>query len=82
VEGGLGSATLRLPEDVGVRVVTKHGFGSINAEGLIRDGDTYVNQMFGVSPITLSISIKTGLGEINLEQGSPVEENGDGGVTA
>jgi hypothetical protein len=82
IQGGIGSTTLRLPEDVGVRVTAKRGFGSINAEGFIRDGEAYVNEAFGSSKVTLFIDVQTGLGEINLEQGSPTEENGDGGTTA
>ena len=78
IQGGIGSTTLRLPEDVGVRVTVKRGFGSINAEGFIRDGEAYVNEAFGSSKVTLFINIQTGLGEINLEQGSPIEENGYG----
>jgi hypothetical protein len=79
IEGGVGSTALRLPEDVGVRVTAKRGFGSINAAGFTRDGDAYVNEAYGNSKVTLSINIQTGLGEINLEQGSPAEENGNGG---
>lgn len=82
IQGGIGSTTLRLPEDIGVRVTVKHGFGSINAEGFIRDGEAYVNEAFGSSSVTLFINIQTGLGEVNLEQGSPVEENGDGETAA
>jgi hypothetical protein len=78
IQGGIGSTTLRLPDDIGVRVTVKSGFGSINAEGFIRDGEAYVNEAFGSSKVTLFINIQTGLGEINLEQGSPIEENGYG----
>ncbi|HVP58706.1 MAG TPA: toast rack family protein [bacterium] len=80
IDGGVGAATLRLPTDVGVRVTAKHGFGSVNAGGFARDGDAYVNEAYGNSKVTLNINVATGLGEINLEQGSSAEESGDTGT--
>jgi len=66
IEGGVGSATIRLPGSVGVRVNASGGIGSINVRGLKRDGDAYVNDAYGKSPVTLRLSIEGGIGEINL----------------
>ena len=43
--------------------------GQVNASGLRIDGDDYVNDAYGESEVTLRISIKSGVGEINLELG-------------
>jgi predicted membrane protein len=66
IEGGVGSATIRLPRDVGVRVEASGGLGSINAHGLQRDGDAYVNAAYGKTPASIDLTIEGGVGEINL----------------
>src|SRR5829696_6186250 len=43
IEGGVGEATVLLPSEVGVRARAEGGLGKINAEGLQREGDSYVN---------------------------------------
>lgn len=67
VEGGVGEATVLLPSDVGARVRAEGGLGQINAEGLQREGDSYVNDAYGESDVTLEVDIQSGIGEINLE---------------
>jgi hypothetical protein len=67
IEGGVGRATVRLPSDVGVRASAHGGIGAINVRGLKRDGDAYVNEAYGKSPITVKVQVKGGVGEINLE---------------
>jgi hypothetical protein len=69
IHGGVGKATVRLPRDVGVRVHAKGGIGQINAGELERKGDEYVNEAYGKSPVTLSVDVEGGIGEINLEIG-------------
>jgi hypothetical protein len=66
IQGGVGSATIRLPKDVGVRVNASGGIGSINAHGLQRDGDAYVNAAYGKTPATIDLSVEGGVGQINL----------------
>lgn len=66
IQGGVGSATIRLPKDVGVRVNASGGLGSINAHGLQRDGDAYINAAYGKSAATINLSVEGGVGEINL----------------
>jgi hypothetical protein len=66
IRGGVGSATIRLPKNVGVRVHAAGGIGSINAHGIEREGDAYVNEAYGKSAVTLRMSIEGGIGEINL----------------
>lgn len=67
IRGGVGEATVRLPKDVGVRVKVTGGLGAVNAEGLRRDGDVYVNEAYGESSTTITLDIEGALGEINLE---------------
>jgi len=67
IRGGMGEVTVRLPKDVGVRVKVAGGLGALNAEGLKRDGDVYVNEAYGESDVTLYLDIEGGVGEINLE---------------
>lgn len=66
IEGGVGTATIRLPKNVGVRVHAAGGIGSINAHGLEREGDVYVNDAYGKSPVTLRLNVAGGVGTINL----------------
>ncbi len=66
IHGGVGHAIILLPEDVGVRVHATGGIGSINSGGLKRDGDEYVNDMYGKSPVTLRLDVSGGVGNIDL----------------
>jgi hypothetical protein len=69
IHGGVGRATIRLPRDVGVHVVAQGGLGAINASAFHKQGDAYVNDPYGKSPVTLQIEVEGGVGEINLELG-------------
>jgi N-terminal domain of toast_rack, DUF2154/LiaF transmembrane domain len=66
IHGGVGNAVILLPEDVGVRVHATGGIGSINSGGLRRNGDEYVNDMYGKSPVTLRLDVSGGVGNIDL----------------
>lgn len=68
IHGGVGKATIRLPRDVGVHVIAHGGLGAINAGGFLKQGDAYVNNQYGKSPVTLRIEVEGGVGEIDLEQ--------------
>jgi hypothetical protein len=69
INGGVGKATIRLPRDVGVRATAHGGIGAINAHDLKKDGDAYVNDAYGKSPVTVNVNVQGGVGEINLELG-------------
>jgi hypothetical protein len=45
---------------VGVRVRAEGGLGKINAEGLQREGDSYVNDAYGDSDVTNEATSKAG----------------------
>jgi predicted membrane protein len=69
IQGGVGRATVRLPTDVGVRARAQGGIGAIHVHGLKKDGDAYVNEAYGKSPVTVNVEVQGGVGEINLELG-------------
>ena len=66
MHGGVGHAIILLPQDVGVRVHATGGIGSISADGLKREGDEYVNDLYGKSPVTLRLDVSGGVGNIEL----------------
>jgi hypothetical protein len=67
IQGGVGEATVMLPSGVGVKAKAQGGLGKINAEGLNRVGDSYVNDAYGESDVTLNVDVQGGVGQINLE---------------
>jgi hypothetical protein len=67
IQGGVGEATVMFPSEVGVKAKAQGGLGKIDAEGLERVGDSYVNDAYGESDVTLSVNVQGGVGEINLE---------------
>ena len=66
ISGGVGSAEVRLPRDVGVRVSAHGGLGGIHTRGLRRSSGYYVNDAYGRSDVTLRINISGGIGQIEL----------------
>jgi hypothetical protein len=66
IEGGAGQARIRLPNDEGVRVFASGGIGSVNAQGLTRQGDAYVNTLYGKSAQNIEMTVHGGVGEIDL----------------
>jgi hypothetical protein len=69
IEAGVGMLTVRLPKDTGVRVEVEKGIGIVNASGLKKEGNAYINDAFGKSEITLRIHIEAGVGMVRLEVG-------------
>jgi hypothetical protein len=67
IEGEVGEATVLLPSGVGVKAKAEGGLGKVNAEGLEKVGDSYVNDAYGESDVTLSVDVQGGVGEINLQ---------------
>jgi N-terminal domain of toast_rack, DUF2154 len=66
IEGGVGSAMIRLPKDVGVRVEASGGIGSVNVDGFHREGGTYENDAYGKTPTSIEMTVHGGVGEIDL----------------
>jgi hypothetical protein len=66
IDAGAAELTVRLPKDVGVRVVVDRGPTVIQASGLTQNGNVYTNAAYGVSDVTLQLDLSTGIGLTNL----------------
>lgn len=66
IEGGVGEATVHLPPGVGVVAEAHGGIGSINVRGLRKDGDHWVSEANRGAKATIRLSVKGGIGEINI----------------
>jgi hypothetical protein len=67
ITGGVGHATIKLPQGVGVRVTVEGGIGSVSAPDFQRDGDAYVNSAYGKSRVTVHVDVQGGVGDVHLE---------------
>jgi hypothetical protein len=67
IQGGVGEATVMLPSEVGVKAKAEGGLGKVNAKGFKKVGNSYVNDAYGKSDVTLNVDVQGGVGEINLE---------------
>lgn len=67
ITAGVGELTIRVPEDVGVRVSGyEDGLGEWSYEGFTVDGDYLVNDAYGTSGTTLELDVQRGIGEVSL----------------
>jgi hypothetical protein len=67
IQGGVGNATIHLPNNVGVQVHASGGIGNIDRRGNWRtEGDGYVNDAYGKSPVTIRLNAEGGVGNITL----------------
>src|ERR687894_335195 len=84
VRGGAGQLTVLLPSRMGVKVNAGTRLGRVNAEGLQREGKSFVNDAFNDSDATLRVEVTGGVGQINLEvvqQQGDSQQGGTGGTT-
>ena len=67
ITAGVGSLTVIVPSDVGVRVSGRNdGIGSYSADGFIADGDSWVNAAWGESDVSIDIDLTRGVGDVRL----------------
>jgi hypothetical protein len=66
IQGGVGSTTVRLPSDVGVRVTVTRGLGDVDTNGLRRQDGAWVNAAYGTADVTMDLRIRTGVGSVTL----------------
>src|SRR5262249_53598650 len=71
ISGGVGEAVIRLPKNIGVVADVSGGLGSVDTHGLKKDGDQYVNDSYGNTPVTIHLHITGGIGSISLIQETP-----------
>lgn len=68
INAGAGALTLRVPADVGVRVVGyRDGLGSYSADGFMQDGDALVNDAYEDAGVRFDIELRRGLGDVTIE---------------
>ena len=68
IDSGAGEVTVQLPSQVSVRVQADSAAGEVNAGNLQRDGNSYTNEAYGDSEVTLEVRVDMGAGELNLEE--------------
>lgn len=67
IEGGIGSATVYLPDDIGVRVKVDKGIGSVHARSMNKEENVYTNDVFGKTEVLIDMEIEAGIGSIDLK---------------
>lgn len=65
IKGGVGSVTIYVPDDYGVRF-TASGLGSVKADGFYREGRYYQNDNYGKTDYTIDIDIAGGIGSVEV----------------
>lgn len=66
ISGGVGQATIHLPEGVGIRAEAHGGLGSIDVSGLEKKGDHYENDQYDSAKVNVLVKVSGGIGEIRI----------------
>lgn len=66
IHGGIGEATVYLPQSVGIDADVKGGIGAIQVSGLEKRDGRYVNNAYGRVNATIHLDIEGGIGAIHL----------------
>ncbi len=67
IDCGIGSATIYLPEEIGIRARIDHGIGSVNARGFKKSRGIYTNDAYGETDISIEIEVDSGIGSLDLK---------------
>lgn len=68
INAGAGSLTLKVPADVGVRIVGyQDGLGTYRADGFEQDGDALVNDAWETAAVRFDLVLRRGLGDVTVE---------------
>lgn len=70
IKTGIGSTSLRVPDDIGVRVTISGGLSNVEVVGLRKSGSAYVNNLYGDSDIELLVDVATGVGRVSVVETS------------
>jgi hypothetical protein len=68
IRGGVGETTVHLPKDVAISASATKGIGDISIEGLEQRDGVWVNPDRIGAPVTVRVSVKGGIGQINLKR--------------
>jgi len=66
ITGGVGELTVNLPVEMGVRINKETGLVNVRADGLIVDGNGYVNRAYETAPYILTLKLQAGVGSVVL----------------
>jgi hypothetical protein len=66
INGGVGQATINLPEGVGIWAEAHGGIGSINVSGLQKHGDHWENDLDDKAKVNVRVQVHGGIGEIRI----------------
>jgi len=66
IRGGVGEATVYLPQNVGIEADVHGGIGDIHTDGLVERDGRYVNDAFGRANTTVRLDVRGGIGDIHL----------------
>jgi hypothetical protein len=66
ISGGIGQATVYLPQGVGIWAEAHGGIGHIDIEGLRKTGDHWENDLYDNGKVNLRLKVKGGIGEIRI----------------
>ena len=66
VDGGVGTARVRVPHSVGIIATAGGGIGGVNVSGLQKQGDAWVNPGHEHDAISIHLDVHGGVGEINI----------------
>jgi hypothetical protein len=66
IQGGVGEATVYLPRDVAISARAAGGIGDIKTTGLENRDGVWINPERANAPVTVSLDVKGGIGEIRL----------------
>lgn len=66
IRGGVGQATVHLPQGVGIRADAHGGLGSITVSGLDKAGDHWQNNLYDKAKVNVHVSVDGGIGEIDM----------------
>lgn len=66
ISGGVGQATIHLPQGVGVRADAHGGIGSIDVTGLAKHEDHYENDLYDKAKVNVRLKVEGGIGQIRI----------------
>jgi hypothetical protein len=66
ISGGVGQATVHLPQDVGIRAEAHGGLGSLTVTGLDKKDDHWENSLYDKAKVNVRVKVQGGIGEIRI----------------
>lgn len=64
ISTGIGKTKVILPDNIGVKLISTKGIGSLSIDGFSKEGNDYFNQAYESSDIRMNITLDMGIGEV------------------